>query len=342
MGAKFIKKLPIPLDVKSEYPVSDKLASIKLKKDKEIADIISGKSDKFLLIVGPCSADNNNAVLDYVGKLKIISDDVKDKIVIVPRVYTNKPRTLGDGYMGMLHQPDPNEKPDILKGIIGIRNLYIKILSDYNFVCADELLYPDNFRYWSDILGYVTIGARSVENQQHRLTASGIDIPVGLKNPTNGNLNIMMNAICSANKPHTFIYRGWQVESTGNPLSHGILRGAVTKNGEFSPNYSYDNLKETFTLYSEFSLPNKAVIVDTNHANSSKNPFFQPTIAVDVINSRNKDNDIKSFVKGLMVESYLQDGAQEIGDNIYGKSITDACLGFEKTKEMIYKIAEIL
>ena len=342
MGATFIRKLPIPRDIKAEYPLTKDLALIKEKRQKETENIFLKETDKLLLIVGPCSADNKDAVMDYIERLKTVSDKVKDKILIIPRIYTNKPRTAGDGYMGMLHQPNPNGKEDILNGIIAIRELHISILKDYGFTCADELLYPDNYRYLSDVLGYVTVGARSVENQQHRLTASGIDIPVGMKNPTGGDMKIMMNAILSANHSHTFIYRGWEVESTGNPLAHAVLRGYSDLSGNYISNYHYDDLMKLNELYNENAELNPAVIIDTNHANSAKNPFEQSKIVMDVMKSRNETSDIKKLVKGFMIESYIEDGAQPQNGKVYGKSITDACLGFEKTKDLIFNIADKL
>ncbi len=342
MGAEFIRKLPVPKEIKEKYPLTEDLKEIKVKRDKEIREVFEGKSDKFLLIVGPCSADNKTAVLDYIGRLKTVADEVKDKIIIIPRIYTNKPRTTGDGYKGLLHQPSPTEKPDMLKGIIAIRDLHMCALRDYGFTCADEMLYPDNHRYLSDILSYVAIGARSVENQQHRLTASGIDIPVGMKNPTSGDKAIMMNSVVAARHPHTFIYRGWEVESTGNPLAHAILRGYVNRYGKFGSNYHYEDLCKVYELYKECGLENPAVIVDANHANSGKNPFEQPRIVKEVLHSARQNADIKTLVKGAMVESYIEDGNQDVNGTVYGKSITDACLGFQKTKELIYEIADKL
>lgn len=342
MGATYIRKLPIPMDIKAQYPLTDRLAEVKAKRDKEIREVFEGKSDKFLLIIGPCSADNKQSVLDYIGRLKIVADEVKDKITVIPRIYTNKPRTTGDGYKGMLHQPLPNEKPDMLKGIVAIREIHMSALRDYGFTCADEMLYPDNYRYLSDILGYVAVGARSVENQQHRLTASGIEVPVGMKNPTSGDLNIMMNSVIAASHPHTFIFRGWEVESTGNPLAHSILRGALNQSGEFVSNYHYEDLCKLNELYTENKNLIPSAIIDTNHANSSKDPFEQPRIAKDVIHSRNQNPDIKKLVKGLMIESYIEDGAQKPDGKVYGKSITDACLGFEKSRKLIYELADKL
>ncbi len=340
MGANFIRKLPIPKCIKEEYPITDDLFLIKQSRDRQIRDIFEGKSDKLLLIIGPCSADNREAALEYIERLKCVADEVSEKLLIIPRIYTNKPRTSGDGYKGLLHQPMPTEKPDMLKGIIAVRELYLSALKYYGFTCANEMLYPDNHRYLSDILAYVAVGARSVENQQHRLTASGLDIPVGMKNPTSGDMGIMMNAVIAASHPHTFIYRGWEVESTGNPLAHSILRGYQNASHGYTENYRYDDLCRLYELYSQNSFLNPAVIVDTNHANSGKDPFKQPNIALDVLDSRAKSGDIKRMLKGFMIESYIEDGNQNINGGVFGKSITDACLGFDKSKELILKIAD--
>lgn len=342
MNLDFKRKLPIPQQIKSRYPLTKELEKVRDSRAKEIAKIFSGESDKFILVIGPCSADNREAVLEYIGRLKKVSDEVKDKLFIIPRIYTNKPRTTGDGYKGMLHQPDPDEIPDMLKGIVAIRDLHMSALKDYGFTCADEMLYPDNYRYLSDILAYVAVGARSVENQQHRLTASGIEVPVGMKNPTSGDLSIMMNAITAAQHKHTFIYRGWEVESQGNPFAHAIMRGYIDYAGKNVSNYHYEDLVKLYDIYTKSGLLNPAAIIDTNHANSGKKYLEQIRIAKDVIYSRNHNNDIRNMVKGIMVESYLEDGAQKIGEHIFGKSITDPCLGWDKTKELIYKIADTL
>ena len=338
----FYHKLPIPQDVKAHYPVTDSMKAVKAKRDAEIKAVFEGKSDKFLLIIGPCSADRNDSVLDYIGRLKKVSEQVEDKIIIIPRIYTNKPRTTGDGYKGMLHQPDPNSHPDMLKGIVAIRELHMSALRDYGLSSADEMLYPDNHRYLSDLLSYVAVGARSVENQQHRLTASGLDVPVGLKNPTGGDLTVMMNAITAAHHSHTFIYRGWEVESLGNPLSHAILRGFQTTDGATVSNYHYEDLLKVNELYQKMGLENPAVIVDTNHANSGKKYREQPRIALDVIRSMRENSDIRKLCKGLMIESYIEDGAQKTDGCVYGQSITDPCLGREKTEKLIFDIADKL
>lgn len=342
MSMDFKRKLPIPKEIKEQYPVSDELAKIKAQRDADIKAVFTGESDKFLLIIGPCSADNEDAVLDYIGRLKRVADQVKDKIIIIPRVYTNKPRTTGEGYKGMLHQPNPEKQPDMLKGIIAIRDLHMRALADYGFTCADEMLYPENYRYLNDLLGYVAVGARSVENQQHRLVSSGISIPVGMKNPTSGDLTVMMNSIKAAQTSHTYLYRGWEVTSTGNDTAHAILRGYMDFAGRNISNYHYEDIAHLCELYNEYGLKNPAVIIDANHANSSKKYLEQVRIAKDVVYSRNHNDDIKGLVKGLMIESYIEDGAQKIGEHVYGKSITDPCLGWEKTENLIFKLADSL
>ncbi len=342
MDLKFERKLPIPQQIKNRFPLGERETSIKETRDAEIKAVFEGKSDKFILVIGPCSADSREPVLEYILRLAKIADEVKDKIVIIPRIYTNKPRTTGAGYKGMLHQPDPNEKPNMLEGIIAIRDLHLSALKDYGFTCADEMLYPENHRYLSDLLAYVAVGARSVENQQHRLTASGIGIPVGMKNSTGGDLSVMMNSITAAQGSHTFIYRGWEVESAGNPYAHAILRGYIDFAGKCVSNYHYEDLINLSELYSETSLQNPAVIVDCNHANSGKQYLEQIRIAKDVVHSRNHNGDIKSIVKGLMIESYIEDGACKAGDHIFGRSITDPCLGWEKTEQLILDLADKL
>lgn len=342
MSMDFKRKLPIPKEIKEQYPLTEQLSKIKSQRDEDIKAIFRGESDKFLLIIGPCSADNPTAVLDYLGRLKRVADEVKDKILVIPRVYTNKPRTNGKGYKGLLHQPNPDEKPDMLKGIVAIRELHMRALSDYGFTCADEMLYPENYRYLSDVLGYVAVGARSVENQQHRLVASGISIPVGMKNPTSGDLTVMMNSIKAAQTSHTYLYRGWEVTSSGNETAHAILRGYMDFAGRNISNYHYEDIAYLCELYDEYALKNPSVIIDANHANSSKKYLEQIRIAKDVVYSRNHNENIKKLVKGIMIESYIEDGAQKIGEHIYGKSITDPCLGWEKTENLIYKIADTL
>lgn len=342
MNMIFYRKLPIPKEVKAQFPLTEEMKKCKEIRDEEIKKIFTGESDKFILVIGPCSADNDVSVLDYIERLKRVSEKVEDKIIIIPRIYTNKPRTTGDGYKGMLHQPDPNEKPDMLKGIIAIRKLHMQALKDYGLSSADEMLYPDNHRYLSDLLSYIAVGARSVENQQHRLTASGLDIPAGLKNPTGGDLSVMMNSITAAQHPHTFIYRGWEVESTGNPLAHAILRGYQTTDGKNVSNYHYEDLLRLCELYGERGLNNPAVIIDTNHANSGKRYNEQIRISMDVLHSMKENRDIRKICKGLMIESYIEDGCQKVNGGVYGQSITDPCLGWEKTEKLIYDIADKL
>ena len=342
MAMTFQRKLPIPQEVKKEYALTEEMIKVKLKRDEEIKLIFEGKSDKFILIIGPCSADHSEPVLEYISRLAKIEEQVGDKILIIPRIYTNKPRTTGQGYKGMLHQPDPDKKPDMYKGIVAIRELHLAALRDYGFSSADEMLYPENFRYLSDLLSYVAVGARSVENQQHRLVASGIEVPVGMKNPTGGDLSVMMNSIVAAQSSHTFLYRGWEVTSDGNPYAHAILRGYIDYAGKSVSNYHYEDLIAVQKLYEKSELKNPSVIVDTNHNNSGKKYLEQVRIAKDIVHSRNQNPDIKNLVKGLMVESYLEDGAQSVGEHVFGKSITDPCLGWEKTEKLILDIADKL
>ena len=342
MNMHFHRKLPIPQDVKLEYPLTERMEEVKAARDEEIRRVFDGRSDKFLLVIGPCSADHKDPVLAYMEKLRRVYEQVSDKILIIPRVYTNKPRTTGQGYKGMLHQPDPEGKPDMYKGIVAIRELHLAALRDYDFTCADEMLYPENYRYLSDLLSYVAVGARSVENQQHRLTASGIDAPVGMKNPTGGDLNVMMNSIVAAQSSHTFLYRGWEVTSEGNPYAHAILRGYIDYAGNNVSNYHYEDLLRVKQLYEKFNLKNPSVIVDTNHNNSGKKYLEQIRIAKDIVYSRSQNPDIKRLVKGLMIESYLEDGAQAVDEHVFGKSITDPCLGWEKTEKLIFDIADKL
>ena len=338
----FHRKLPIPQDVKLEYPLTERMEEVKAARDEEIRRVFDGRSDKFLLVIGPCSADHKDPVLAYMEKLRRVYEQVSDKILIIPRVYTNKPRTTGQGYKGMLHQPDPEGKPDMYKGIVAIRELHLAALRDYDFTCADEMLYPENYRYLSDLLSYVAVGARSVENQQHRLTASGVDAPVGMKNPTGGDLSVMMNSIVAAQSSHTFLYRGWEVTSEGNPYAHAILRGYIDYAGNNVSNYHYEDLLRVKQLYEKFNLKNPSVIVDTNHNNSGKKYLEQIRIAKDIVYSRSQNPDIKRLVKGLMIESYLEDGAQAVDEHVFGKSITDPCLGWEKTEKLIFDIADKL
>ncbi len=339
---KLKRKLLTPDEIKDLYPLSSEQAQLKSETDKQITDIFTGKDSRFLLVIGPCSADNEDSVIDYITRLRRVSEKVSDKIFIIPRMYTNKPRTTGDGYMGMLHQPNPESSPDMQKVLISIRQMHLRSLSETGFSCADEMFYPENYSYFSDVLSYVAVGARSVENQQHRLVASGVSVPVGMKNPTSGDYSVMLNSIVAAQHPHTFIYAGWEAETEGNPLAHAILRGYVDKRGVSHPNYHYEDLITLFDLYSERKLQNMAVLVDANHSNSGKKFEEQIRISHEVIHSMKHSNDVAGFVKGLMIESYIEDGAQKIGENIYGKSITDPCLGWEKTERLILDLAERL
>ena len=341
MNLTYKRELPNARTVKNMYPVSESAAAEKAARDEEIRAVFTGESEKFLLIIGPCSADREDAVIEYITRLRDVQEKVKDKILIVPRIYTNKPRTTGDGYKGMLHQPDPDSAPDMLRGIISIRRVHLRALEETGFSCADEMLYPENYPYLSDVLSYVAVGARSVENQTHRLTASGLDIPVGMKNPTGGMLSVMMNAITAAQHPHTFVYSGWEVRSKGNPLAHAILRGYTHKQGTSAPNYHYEDLMFVRDMYERAGLQNPSVIVDTNHANSGKKYAEQPRIAKEVLHSMRLSPEIRSLVKGLMVGSYLVDGNQAPGGGTYGQSITDPCLGWEKTERMILELAEL-
>ena len=341
MSMEFIRKLPIPMDIKAEYPMTDDLTALRNKRNEEVKSIFRGETDKLILVIGPCSADSEDSVMDYISRLARLQDKVADKLYIIPRIYTGKPRTTGDGYKGMLHQPNPNDKPDLIKGIIAIRELHMRALRETGFSCADEMLYPDNHRYLNDLLSYVAVGARSVENQEHRLTASGLNVPVGMKNPTSGDISIMMNAITAAQHSHAFIYRGWEVKSHGNPYAHAILRGYVDEKGHSFPNYHYEDLLLLSEAYAAKDLANKSVIVDTNHANSGKKYLEQIRIAKEVLQSCRQNADINKLVKGFMIESYIEDGAQKIGEGVYGKSITDPCLGWAKTERLIYDIAEM-
>jgi len=340
MNMLFERKLALPMEVKEMHPLTIDMSQTVEKKRLEINSIFEGKTDKLVLIIGPCSADNEDSVLDYISRLCSVQEKVKEKILIVPRIYTNKPRTTGEGYKGMLHQPDPNAKPDMFKGIIATRHIHMRAVSETGFVCADEMLYPENYQYLDDLLGYVAVGARSVEDQQHRLTASGIEVPVGMKNPTSGDYSVMMNAILAAQHHHTFIYRGWEVHSEGNPHTHAILRGSTNKHGNNIQNYHYEDLIRLCDEYDKRELKNPAVIIDTNHSNSGKNPFEQSRIIMDVLNSCRHSKRISDILKGFMIESYIEDGAQKPGEGCYGKSITDPCLGWEKTEKLIYEIAE--
>lgn len=342
-NVEFIRELPSPSEIKKQYPLSENLQKIKEKRDEEIAKVFKGESDKFILIIGPCSADRPDAVLEYMHNLKKLEDKVKDKIILIPRVYTNKPRTKGVGYKGMLHQPDINKDEDMLAGIIAIRKLHTRVIEETGFTCADEMLYPENYEYLSDLLSYIAVGARSVENQQHRIVSSMVDVPVGMKNPTSGDLSVMMNAITAAQVKQKFVYRNFEVQTAGNELTHAILRGYVNRNGHSFPNYHYEDLAEVNDYYKASpNLKNPAIIVDCNHSNSSKKYLEQVRIAIDVLHSRNHNPEIKNLVKGLMIESYLLDGCQNPLDGIYGKSITDPCLGWEKSEKLILDLYNLL
>lgn len=341
MEMKFLRKLPKPEELKLQFPISDRIADMKEKRDREICNIFEGKDNRLLLIIGPCSADHEDAVIEYISRLGKVQEKVSDKILMVPRIYTNKPRTIGVGYKGMLHQPDPEKESDMLKGIIAIRQMHMRAAEETGFTCADEMLYPENHRYLSDLLSYVAVGARSVENQQHRLTASGVGIPVGMKNPTGGDLTVMMNSVIAAQCSHTYLYRGWEVKTGGNPYTHAILRGYVDKFGRNIPNYHYEDLQHVLELYGEKEIANPAVIIDTNHSNSGKRYMEQIRISKDILHSCKVSAGIRGLVKGLMIESYLEDGSQEISGHCYGKSITDPCLGWEKTESLIYELADL-
>ena len=342
MGFDFIKKLPTPEEIRNQYPIDAEIQAVKDARDKELRDVFTGKSDKFLAIIGPCSADNEDAVLDYLTRLRNVQEKIADKVLIVPRVYTNKPRTTGEGYKGMVHQPDPEKQPNLLAGLVAIRKMHIRAIKETGLTAADEMLYSENWQYVDDILSYVAIGARSVEDQQHRLTASGMDIPVGMKNPTSGDYTVMMNSCLAGQHPHTFLYSGWEAHTDGNPLTHCILGGALNKHGRSISNYHYEDLRLLYESYQKFNLVNHSCIVDANHNNSGKKFDEQPRIVKEVIHSRNYDPDIKELVKGVMVESYIEDGNQPVGGGCYGKSITDPCLGWDKTERLLKEVADLL
>lgn len=342
MAFTFKNRIPNAEEVLAEIPLKKDLAVIKAKRDKEIRDVFEGKSDKFILVIGPCSADNADAVCEYVSRLRKVQEKVQDKVLLIPRMYTNKPRTTGVGYKGMAHQPDPNEPPNIVAGIKAIRRMHIRALEESGLPAADEMLYPGNSPFLADLLGYIAIGARSVENQQHRLTVSGMDIPVGLKNPTSGDLSVMLNGIYAAQQPHVFIYSGWEVETTGNPLAHAILRGASNPLIGNVPNYHYEDLINTMEYYMERKLANPAILIDTSHANSGKKFEEQPRIAKEILLNRKFSSILKKSVKGIMIESYIVEGTQKIGDGVFGKSITDPCLGWADSEKLIYDIADLL
>ena len=337
---KFTRKLPVPKEIKEQYPLTENLCRVKRERDALISDVFTGKNDKMVLVIGPCSADREDAVLDYCERLAALQEKVEDKLVLIPRVYTNKPRTTGDGYKGLLHQPNPEKDSDMLEGVVAIRRLHTKVLAETGLSTADEMLYPDNYRYLSDLLAYVAVGARSVENQEHRLTASGIAVPVGMKNPTSGDISVMLNSVMAAQHEHTFIYRGWEVTTTGNELAHAILRGYVNKHGRAIPNYHFEDLESLYNDYTARGLKNIALIVDTNHSNSGKRYQEQPRTCNEVLHSCRHSEEIRSMVKGFMIASYLEAGSQKIGEGIYGKSITDPCIGWQETERMVFSIAE--
>lgn len=342
MSFEFIRELPTPSAIKGLYPVPEHIAKLKNERDKEISDVLTGKSDKFLVVIGPCSADNEDAVLDYTLRLKKVQEKIKDKVIIIPRVYTNKPRTTGTGYKGMLHQPDPEKKSDLLGGLVAIRKMHIHVMEETELMPADEMLYPENYWFLSDVLSYVAVGARSVEDQQHRLTASGMDVPVGMKNPTSGDFSVMINSVIAAQAKQSFIYRNWEVETPGNPLAHTILRGAVNKHGQNIPNYHYEDLMRLYNMYAATNLANPAVVIDANHSNSGKLYKEQIRITKEILHSCKHSADLKSIVKGVMIESYIESGAQKVGEGVYGKSITDPCLGWEASERLLLDIADNL
>ena len=342
MGVTYVKEVMSPEELLEAYPLPAEHKKLKEARDAEIKKVFTGESDKFLVIIGPCSADNEDSVCDYINRLAKVQDKVSDKILIIPRIYTNKPRTTGQGYKGIVHQPDPEKEPDLHDGIIAMRKMHLRAIAETHLFAADEMLYPENWPYISDILSYVAVGARSVEDQQHRLTVSGFDIPCGMKNPTSGTLSIMLNSCTAAQGSHTFMYRGWEVKTDGNPLAHTILRGAVNKHDQSMPNYHYEDLQLLLEMYDQWGLKNPACIIDANHANSNKKYYEQPRIISEVLHSRSVSNDIKNLVKGVMVESYIEPGNQTIHDHVYGKSITDPCLGWAESEKLIYDIAEKL
>jgi 3-deoxy-7-phosphoheptulonate synthase len=340
MSFEFVKKLPTPDEIREQYPLPSALAEIKKERDAEIRDVITGKSNKFLVIIGPCSADNEDSVCDYVSRLAKVNEAVKDKLIVIPRIYTNKPRTTGEGYKGIVHQPDPEKKPDFLAGLVAMRKMHIRAIEESGLTAADEMLYPENWRYISDILSYVAVGARSVEDQQHRLTVSGFDVATGMKNPTSGDFSVMLNSVYAAQHPHSFIYRGWEVNTTGNELAHTVLRGATNKHGNNTQNYHYEDLMRLLEMYQKMDLKNRACVIDTNHSNSNKQFAQQIRIAKEIMHNRKLNPEIHKLVKGLMIESYIEEGCQKVGGGVYGKSITDPCLGWDDTEKLIYDLAE--
>lgn len=340
MSFKFIKEVISPEELVRAYPMPARDVLCKKERDKQIKDAITGSTNKFLIIIGPCSADNEDAVCDYISRLSNIQEKVKDKVIIIPRIYTNKPRTTGEGYKGIVHQPDPEKEPDLQEGLIAMRKMHLRAIAESGLTSADEMLYPENWPYVEDILSYVAVGARSVEDQQHRLTISGMDVPAGMKNPTSGDFSVMLNSVVAAQASHTFLYRTWEVQTSGNPLAHTILRGAVNKHGQSIPNYHYEDLNLLVSMYQERDLVNPAIIVDANHANSNKQYLEQIRIVKEVLHSRRLSADIANMVKGVMIESYIEGGSQKVQDHVYGKSITDPCLGWKDSEKLIYTIAD--
>lgn len=341
MSFTYLKQLPTPDEIKGQYPLSEKLAALKQERDQMISDVITGKDNRFLVIIGPCSADNEDAVLDYVTRLAPVAEKVKDKLILIPRIYTNKPRTTGSGYKGIASQPDPEKKPDMLAGLIAMRNMHIHAIEESGLTCADEMLYPENWGYVEDLLSYVAIGARSVEDQHHRLTVSGFDVASGMKNPTSGDFTVMLNSVYAAQHPHHFVYRGHEVETTGNPLTHVVLRGAVSKHGNNVQNYHYEDIMRLIDKYNQMELKNPAAVIDANHSNSGKQYKEQIRIVKEVMHNRKLSQDIRDIIKGVMIESYIEEGSQKVGSHIYGKSITDPCLGWKDSEKLIYDIAEM-
>ena len=340
MAMQLNKQLPLPADLKAEYPLSREITGVKARRDAEIRDIFTGRSDKFVVIVGPCSADNEDAVCDYVSRLASLNDRLSDRLMLIPRIYTNKPRTTGEGYKGMLHQPEPDKAPDLLAGIIAIRRMHTRAIMESGLTSADEMLYPENWGYVEDLLSYVAIGARSVEDQHHRQTASGFDVPTGMKNPTSGDFSVMLNSIYAAQHPQHYAYAGCEVETSGNPLAHAILRGGVNKRGVSQPNYHYEDLKLLLEMYNKMGLQNPAVIIDSNHSNSNKQYEEQVRIVKEVLHNRSLSPELRKLVKGVMIESYIEPGRQDVSEHIYGKSITDPCLGWDASERLLYDIAE--
>lgn len=340
MSFNYLRQLPSPDEIKTTYPLSDRLTAIKKERDAQISDILTGKDDRFLVIIGPCSADSEDPVCEYVNRLAKVQEKVKDRVLLVPRIYTNKPRTTGEGYKGIASQPDPEKAPDMIAGLISVRKMHLRALEESELTPADEMLYPENWEYVSDLLSYVAIGARSVEDQQHRLTVSGFDVASGMKNPTSGDISVMLNSVYAAQHPHHFTFRGYEVETTGNPLTHVVLRGAVSKHGNTVQNYHYEDIMRLIEMYDKMDLVNPAAIIDANHSNSGKQYEQQVRIVKEVMHNRQISPEIRKMVKGVMIESYLEPGCQKIGEHVYGKSITDPCLGWEASEQLIYDIAE--